>query len=226
MNNKLLRKGILYLIGILIAIAWSAVILLIGNPSRLGGSGWFAFSYVLLGIAVAIICFAVHNNPKNDSSLVGIPFYYSVCYIGIAILINGAYILGEIDSLGSLVIAADIVILVAYLAIMIFSYLHQVRLPQKIKEVEKQTAFSSSVSSTLGAMLSNTNDAIIHKALLKLKEKVDYSTNTTRTNTLNTEISSKLSEIRAALDGGINREKIIELIEEMTSLWNKRNTIQ
>lgn len=137
MNNKLLRKGILYILGILIAIAWSAIILLIGRPSRLGGSGWFAFAFVLVSIAVAIICFTVHSIPQNDSSLIGIPFYYSISFIGIAVLINGAYILAEIKSVGSLVIAADIVILAAYLAIMIFSYLHQEKLPQKIKEVER-----------------------------------------------------------------------------------------
>ena len=141
-------------------------------------------------------------------------------------LINGAYILAEIKSVGSLVIAADIVILAAYLAIMIFSYLHQEKLPQKIKEVERQTAFSSAVSSSLGAMLSNTNDADIHKALLKLKEKVDYSTNTSRTSIFNDEINTKISEIRTALVNGTDKEKIIKLINEMGTLWNKKNAIQ
>ena len=80
----------------------------------------------LLGLA--IICFTVHSIPKNDSSLIGIPFYYSISFIGIAVLINGAYILAEIKSVGSLVIAADIVILAAYLAIMIFSYLNDIEI--------------------------------------------------------------------------------------------------
>lgn len=75
-------------------------------------------------------------------------------------------------------------------------------------------------------MLSNTNDADIHKALLKLKEKVDYSTNTSRTSIFNDEINTKISEIRTALVNGTDKEKIIKLINEMGTLWNKKNAIQ
>lgn len=226
MSNLKLRKGVFSLIGLLAAITWSAIILLIGHPNNLGACGWLSYVFVLVSIAVAVACFSFHRTPQNDSSLVGIPFYYSIAFVSISVIINGIYILAEIKSLGVLAIAVDIVLFVAYLGIMVFSYLYQERFLKRIENVETRTTFVTSCSAAIGVLLSESADPDIHNALVKLKEKVDFSSNITKSPALISEISEKVSEIRAAIESSDEKADILKLIEELGNLWNKKNAIQ
>ena len=226
MDNKYLKKGVLYLMGIFAAIIWSAAAFIIGNPSKLGGSGWFSYAFVLVSIAVAVTCFSLHTAPNNDSSLIGIPFYYSILFVGLSVIINGAFLLTGTISIRPLIIVADVILLVVYLAIILFSYLYHERLPQKIRKAENQLSFTSSVSNTLGSLLAMCADPDTHQALKSLKEKVDYSSNTSKEPQLNIEITDKLASVRASIERKADKNEVILLIEELGSLWDKKNAMQ
>ena len=69
-------------------------------------------------------------------------------------------------------------------------------------------------------------DPDIHQALKSLKEKVDYSSNTTKKTLLCMEITDKLASVRASIERKSDKSEVILLVEELGSLWDKKNAMQ
>lgn len=223
MNSKTQGRKVLCLLGLLAAIAWSAVILLLTPPVNLGTSGWFCFVFVLACIAVAVLCLCVHRIPQNDVALIGIPFYASIGFIGVSVILNGIYLLGELEALSMLFITADLLLLSAYLATIVLSYPYQARLPEKMAKAAMQATISSSISSSLELLLSSAVDPDIHRALVQLKEKVDYSNNASQATAFVPEINRLLSSLQSGIENGSDKAEILAMVHQLEILWNKRN---
>ena len=218
------QKSIPFKIDLLLIACWCTVILLLGNISRLGFSGWFSFLYVPACILVVYFLGVVYRPPKNDSSIIGIPLYYSVVLRMLAIVINAAYIFAGIPQLGPVVIAVDIILLAGYIGIVFFSTLYQRSLPAKTKKLQSNMSFSSTVSRTLGGLLAEADDPDILKALTSLKEKVDYSTNSSQSAVDEPEILSALNGLQEMISGSADKEEIISAVSRVGNLWKARNT--
>ena len=211
-------------VGALLLIAWCAIILILGNVSKLGFSGWFCFLFVPVCFAAVFYCTSFYKPIKNDSSAVALPIHYSAVLIILAVIINAAYILVGVKEAGPFVIAADILLLVAYLIIALFASRYLQNLPNKMRKVERNTSFSVTVSKELGTLLAQADDPVVHKALVGLKEKVDYSTNSTQGAFDEAPILAKIDELRDAVANKEPSEKITALVSDITSLWKARNT--
>ena len=222
MNNR--ENGKISLaIGILTAAAWCAIILIVGKTAHLGFGGWFGFLYVLVCVGVIVCCNTMFRAPKNDSGTLGIPQYYSVMLLILAVLINGVYIFTERKNLTPYIVAADIVLLAIYFGIIIFTSVYQRDLTVKVNKVEGNTAFATTVSRTLGTLLAQADDPEVHKALAGLKEKVDYSTNSTQNAVDEPQILAGISKLQDALNAN-NKDDALNAISEIGSLWAARNT--
>lgn len=209
--------------GLLIAV-WCAVILILGNVSELGFSGWFCFLFVPVCVATVYCCVNIYKPVKNDSAAVALPIHYSLVLIFLAIIINAVYILAGNKAAGPPVIVVDILLLAAYLAITLFSHSYRQNLSNRMGKAEKATAFSVSFSRELGAILAQTADPSSHKAVAELKEIVDYSANSARGVPDEAPILLKLEELKIAVSNKESSEKISSLASELTSLWKVRNT--
>lgn len=218
------KKALSLQTGVLLIVCWCAIILLISNFSRLGFSGWFSFLFVPVCVAVVYFFETAHKPLKNDSSTIGIPLYYSFLFLFLSIAINAAYIFVGLQNFAPYVIAADIILLAIYIGIVLFASFYQRKLPAKIRKVQNNTSFSSTVSRSIGVLLAETSESDIHKALVDLKEKVDYSTNTSQYAVDETEILSKLDELQDAIRSSKSKDEILNTISKIETLWKARNT--
>ena len=218
------KKAISLQIGALLIVCWCAVVLLTGNISRLGFSGWFCFLYIPVYVAAIYYFGTVYKPPKNDSSTIGIPLYYFFILLFLAIAINAAFLFAGVQQLGPFVITADIILLAIYFGIVLFASVYQKNLPVKIRKGQSNISFSSTVSRTLGTLLAEADDPEIRKALVGLKEKVDYSTNSSQYAVDEPEILSKLDELQEAIHGSKSKEEVVNAISSIGSLWKARNT--
>ena len=204
------------------------------NPSKFGSGGWFSFIFVLVSIAAAVFFSCLQSPPTNDVGVTGIALYYSVGFVFVSVLINALFIFlaavpakmeasKALEVFGKLIVAADVIILIVYLGIMLFFSYFMERHSNAVKEVRTQVKYSSFVSSSLGDILSLAEDKEIHQALLKMKEKVDYSTNTSNTDYLNNEISDQLTVIRRLVCENGSKEEALRQIRELGVLWSRKN---
>ena len=208
----------------LLLIAWCAIIFLVGNITKLGFYGWLSFLFVPACLAAVLYCTAFYKPIKNDSSAVALPIHYSFVLIFLAVVINAAFIFAGVKEAGPFVIAADVLLLVAYLIMALFAYAYLQNLPNKMRKVERNTSFSITVSRELGTLLAQVDNPELHKALAGLKEKVDYSTNSTQGTYDEAPILAKLDELKNAVASKGDTEAIKELISDVTTLWKSRNT--
>ena len=222
MNNSEHGK-ISLAIGILTAVAWCAIALIAGKVSNLGFGGWFSFLYVLICIGVIVCCNTLFRAPKNDSSTFGTPQFYSVLLLVLSVGINAAYIFTEKKEFTPYVIAADIVLLAIYLGVVVISAVYQRNVAEKVEKVQGNTAFATTVSRSLGTLLARADDPEVHKALADLKEKVDYSTNSTQNTVDEPQILSGISKLQEAICAG-QKEEALAAIKDIGFLWTARNT--
>ena len=217
------QHRISFVVTVLLIVAWCAVILLLGNIDTLDIYGWLSFLYVPVCLTLVFFCSVIYKPIRNDSSVVGLPIHYSLLFLILAVLINAGFIFSGVKPAGPFVIAADVLLLVVYLLIALFSYAYLRKLPGKMKKAEQNTTFSVYVSKEIGSMLAQVDDTVLHKELKHLKEEVDYSTNTTQRTIDETVIVKKLEELKAAISKKDSSEKISDLISETASLWKARN---
>ena len=211
-------------IAALLLVAWSAVILLLGNVTRLGIYGWISFLFVPVCLITIAICTVFYNPVKNDSSAIAIPVHYSAIFLILAISINAVFILLGITEIGPFVMTIDVLLLVAYCIIAIFGNLYLHRLTTKTQKVENNTAFSTSVSRELGTLLAQIDEPELHRTIAMIKEDVDFSTNSTQGTYDETIILSKLNTIKEAVVNKTDPSVIQTLITEFSALWNSRNS--
>lgn len=217
------KRGLSILVGALLIICWTAVVLIIGKPEVFGFAEWFSFLYVPVCVLVAWILHLSYASPKNDAGTIGIPIYYTMLLIALAIFISAAFIFSGYHHAAPFVIAAEIILLIVYFAIISMSVLYRERLPKKVFRSEEDTAFHTSVSHSLGTMLSVSSDKEIKNALLELKEIVDYSTNASSQGTDEREIIEKIGQIETLMRSGENMDSVMKAITDANHLWKARN---
>ena len=218
-NNKVFS----FQLGIGLIIVWCAVILLLGNINRLGPGGWAAYFFVPVCIAIACLKGISVTAPENDSSFIGVSVYYSLAFVILAIVINGIYIFMGKASLTRAFIAADIILLAIYLMYFLFVFLYQKNLADKVLRVRTNTEFSADISKKIGKMLAETTDRDIHKAMVRLKESIDYSSNSTGIGVDESVIRATVNNLQKLMDEKADKQEIERAISDVERAWKARN---
>ena len=216
------RKNTSLLISVLVVVIWVVLVITLSDFTRLGFSGWLAFLYVPVSVAVIYYCISAQNTIKNDSSTLGIPIYYSAAFLAVAVILNGSYLLLGSEGMRPIIIALDVILLAVYFILMLAAGRHIDNVNRRIEKSEEITATTTMISKELGKSLALAEDKEIHQAILSLKEKVDYAGNS-RKSKEDEAILRKARELSNSLVHGDDKETVLQLVNQLGRLWAARN---
>jgi hypothetical protein len=226
MNNKIKQHSLL-LIGAMIATAWCVIILLVCDLSRLGLPGWSGFIFVPLSFCIGYLASATSNRQllRGDVGSAAIPAYYTVVFLVLSVVANTIFLILSLSDFATILIIIDILLLVVYLSIMLCSTAYLSSLKNKGLTVDRKTASSAQISDSLEELTALTENAEEKAVLLKLKEAVDCSTNTSQrmSEPIEAEMGKQLKQLRSAILEKKETSIILKLIADAAVVWNRRN---
>ena len=215
------------LVGALFLAAWVVIILMMTDLPAIKPLGWFGFSFVIFSFLVAFAAnwYTANRIPRNDVSLFAIPLYYTIAFLVLSMAVNTAFLLLRLVSLVKVLVAIDVILLVVYLAAMYFTSSHLASVQTKSIVADSQTGSAAQLSAEIARLAGIAPYPEIKNSLLKLKETVDFSTNTVGTaadGDAHT-VSLQLERLRQAMQNKAQPAELQQIVSEAVSTWRSRN---
>lgn len=225
--NKKSRNIVLLTICSVFAVVWAFFILLFCNLPALGLLGWFGFFFVLFSFFVAVVTVTRirGRQPHNDAGLIGIPLYFTAVFLFAAVVINSIFLLFGFVHLTKVLILADVLILAAYIVSILLVALHFSSVQSKASVAAGKGVFTKLYSQKIGQMIALVAEPEVKASLLRLKEAVDSSTNTSNQQSSSSEQAAllHLDKLKLVLVEEANTQKALAMIAEAMSNWQFRN---
>ena len=232
MNMKNNKSLFLKTIGI-VGVAWLIVVLLLNS---LHGIDTLGIVGLVSGLLSFILVCGMNVLPercqvRNDASAFAIPFVISAGYLIVSVVFNtilvvvSCFVYMSFKWLATVAVIINVLSLAGFAVYSLFALAYLGNLQQKDSTMREKTATPANISSLLGTALAMTDDAKIKAALCKLKETVDYSTNTSSAASIQTEreFAHQVEEIQSAIQNGDDVEKLLNLIDQAAKIWRGRN---
>lgn len=220
------RTAVIYLLAL---VAWCIVIFAFADYDRIGFYFWggFAFGAVSFITAVISLLFIKTYENENLTEINYIPFYYTSAYLLVSLVINSCFVYRMAGKYNLLLVIANLLILFAFIAIRVNTDDYAKDLDKQTKKIEKKIESVSAISTRMSVLLSIVTDPEIKKALLKLKEKVDFSSNLSQDFLAESQnlFILQLEQIQEMISGNKSKDEILKKIQEATVTWNSRNSV-
>lgn len=212
----------------LICVVWCAIVLIFAKYDQAGFYFWGGFGFGLFAfilVAVVLVFFNAKGT-RDTTEASALPLYFSGIYL-LATIVTNSYFTAKIagDNNRVLVIL-NLVFMVAYISAILYANSYIAGLADATKEVASKIRPITDISKKLGSVVSSAKDDEVKKALLKLKEKVDFSSNLTSDATKDVEniFYLQLGQIQNMIVENRDKSEILSLINEADTNWNARNS--
>ena len=218
--------------GILGAV-WLVIILLLCRLNFAGGVGAVGLVFGILSFV--LVCgmnmLPERGHVRNDSSAFVIPFMVSVGYLSLSVLLNtiliivASFVHINFPWISTIAIIINVLILAAFAIYSLYALAYLGGLRQKDQIMREKTVGPAAISQMIGSTIAIADNADIKVALRKLKETVDYSTNTSTKVSQEAEqaFAGQIVEIQQSIQNGDASETVIKLIDKATRTWRGRN---
>lgn len=227
----------LLIIGSSLFVVWLAVYLILSNfdfartaPVGILGLVFGVAAFVLTGLCLLLTGM---KEPKNDSAYSQLPIALSAFFLLLTLSLNMTAMLiakhlGVSRWLNLGVILVNVVLLGVSVAVMAYALAIVGRLASRGEALAEQQAATLNCSAELGKMLGMVSAPKAHAALLKLKETVDMSSNTTTADSAIREkgFTDVLYALQDKVITGRPEEEICELAETARRMWLARNAVR
>ncbi len=212
-----------------LAVIWLAAGLIIGNAVKIGINFWGGLAAGLIAIIVSVVLTVLRPVKSNDATteVNTVPYAFSFIYIILSMIVNVICMLMADSRKGFVILIAVNVVLLA-----IFAYLFTTASQSALSVAEKTEVVSAKTNNTanfsmmLASLLGIAKDEEVKKAIYALKQKVDYSSNTSQsfTREIENEFEQALQTVGDAIRQDREKNEIIEAIKSAEGIWNDRNT--
>ncbi len=224
----------LLIIGCSLFIVWLAVYLILSelNFTRIAPVGILGLVFGVVAFLLSGLCllFTGLKEPENDIGYSQLPLALAAAFLFLSLLLNVTAMLiakhlGVSRWLNLAVILVNVILLGVLVADLTYAIAIVGRLTSKGEALAAQQAATMNCSAELGKMLGMVSTPKAHAALLKLKETVDMSSNTTTARSAIREkgFSELLNTLQDKVVAGRPEEEICELAETARRAWLARN---
>ncbi len=228
---KMNRKLFLFAVTVL-GITWLILIALLCNIAAAGSVGKCGLAFGTFSFLLVFILNLVQKTDEipNETSAPVIPAYFSIGYICISIILNTVFILVSGNSNGQsqipekICLTVNIILTAGALIYSVYILFYLGSLKKKNEIMRDKTEKTVRMSTALKNMLASVKDDVVKESILKLKENIDYGTNTISFQNFEKEkcFFSQLSRIQEAIDNNENSECIIGMIDKALLMWRTR----
>lgn len=221
-NSKLLSIAIT-----VFGIIWILGIYVISDMHEptLSCAGGVVFGVVAVVASVLYLAFFRTSPGRQAVESGAFSAFASVAYVVSTLSTNTVFVLTQRGHFSKLLILVNLCISTVYFIIILFAEKDVQRLSQQLNRMERSTETHINISEKLGILLSMAPNGEIRNQILKLKECVDYSSNTSTGNTceFEQEMDSRLSEIIDMLSTRTEETAIREQLHSAEMTWNARS---
>ena len=212
---------------IITLVAWVVCGLVLADYGNAGFYYWGGFGFGVLIIVAACVtdlCLRAKNSATVEVN--AIPVVYSFVYIVIGLLVNIFFMVKGYGDFKSVLIIANVLMLLAYILVVFYSSKYKNRVSDQIDATVGKTTNTAEIAALAANLLSRATDEDIRKKLYSLKEKIDYSSNVSQRSTAEAEknMAEKLRNIGEMLSGGSSKEQLLSEINAAEQIWNARNS--
>ena len=183
--------------------------------------GFTFLSFVLVGCALAFI-----KINKNTILSVLVPAYIaSALYFAVALIMNVIYMCFPDKEYALAIVLPNIILVLIYVAAMIVAFKATSHISGNNKVVQEKVAKLKLTGIEIAQIATIAKDEEVKKALMSLKESVDYSDpiGVDGTAGLEEEFSKKVAELRMLTEGGYEKDLILNKVDAAKNKLNERN---
>lgn len=171
------------LIPIGIAIIWVIAFLIYQNSPNIGSDYWTAFVFGFIGIAVSELSIILRSKSNRSTLEIGaISIIYTVIFTIIVLVLNMFFAFMQKHEFAPVFVIVNLVVLFIYGLLIYYSNKNLLRVNELTDYSAQKMASVVDISQQLAILISISNDDVVKKELVKLKEKGKRSITGTLTN--------------------------------------------
>jgi len=223
------KNGKLILITGLVMVCWLIVVLVFTKFDTVQFNYWCGLgfgigAYVIYVLSILLI---KPESNRNIMEINMIPVSITIAYLAIAVVFNTIMMFFGVNWDKKFMIGADLILIIAFLALRIFTNSYGKRVHQDAEIINQMTRSIAEIKVLLNELISMPVDDELKKSFLDLKQTVDYSNNTSQASAKQAENAFYLqvSEIINRVRANDNRETILAKVAEAKRTWLTRNSI-
>ena len=212
------------------AIVWTIVVLLFSHNfpamESVAALLFGILAFILTGFAAYYAQQQAKGHEAEDLSAV--PVYYSLAYLGIAAVYNGVTVIADTTQSLRIVLAVNILLAAIYGVLVLLALRYVTRVSETGQKIAAKTNATKAISVQINGLAAIATDEQVKKALLDLKQTVDYSDNVSVSAVADNEaaLHTTLDGIMDMLNQGKDSTEILPEIQKAVNLWKVRNSIQ
>ena len=182
----------------------------------------------IVAVAISLVyLLRFRRFPSKAAEEVGaLGVYFTAVYVVVALAANTVFILLQLGGFNPVLLVCNLLIMVVYILVILYTERNTRRVSERLERAAQKTAVPTELSIALGRIVAKTEEGELRQRLLKLKESVDYSSNTT---TADSAAAEKIMvEQLAALEEMITNQRdyaeILSKIREAEITWKTRGS--
>lgn len=210
----------------IIAIQWCVVLLLFRWPLV-----WtFHYCGGLVGGALslfiaAIVSLCISGHGKDTTEIDVLPDIATVCYALFGIVFNGAFVWFMYGHLEAVLVVGNVMALLIYGVVLFALSGYATRVDRTAAGISAGVSQYARIRDLLPALLVQTQDADIRKALLALKSTIESGNNMAQAATHEEEVTlfEQLYDLQQLMQGGAEKDIILQKVAEARQTAMLRN---
>ncbi len=189
---------------------------------------WLGYVFnVIAFAAVAVVLLLVKSSKNANFSVLSPTYIFSAIFFAIVIIMNSVFIafgFGWPAPIAA-VLVPNLVLLLAYAGAVIASVMMIGRTEKLNDEIDKKYASIKGLGISVGTIAAMSEDAEVKRALLALRESIDYSDPMGRPETEDAELdlANKIDEIKFMVQSGDEKDDILKKIKNASVALTARN---
>lgn len=197
------------------------------NLPNANASKWIGYAFITLSfIVMGAIALLLNLKSKNAMTTIWPLMYATVGYFAVSFFVNSILMIVNGDGKkGPLVL--NFIILILYAVVFLVSFKSFSRVADNTAVREERVAKLRELSVKVNALTFLTKDEEIKKAILKVKEDIDYSSSagTAATATYEQQLEDCVVTIQTLLGANCDTAAVLEAVTSMANILKIRNQI-
>lgn len=211
-----------------LAVIWLAVGLGLISVVSTDSNYWIGFIAGIIAIIVAAVVTLLRPMKMSDSmtEVNSVHYVIGFGYVLIVFVINIICMLLEnCNVIIAILISSNVILLAVYVYFAYLSAHSAMSIAKKIETVSAKTNSTAVFSMMLASFIGIAQDQDIKNKVYALKQKVDYSSNTSQsfTKELEDEFEQALQTVGNDIKQGKDKNEILADLESAERIWNDRS---
>lgn len=208
-------------------LVWLICVLVFTDFSTVGFYYKCGIACTVVAVIIAVVSIVLIQPESNINTMEinAIPLFGSQAYVFITMIVNTIFVIIKDANNNKIPVAVNLILLIIFIGSRIFTNSYGEQVDSLATEVAQKIEPVKNVKAKMSELLAVSSDADIKKAVLKLKELVDFSGNMSSDNTYDIEMNfyDSVNDIIGKIKDNADKDEILKDIEDAVVMWKTRN---